>query len=39
LLLPADLDFLGLFHGIDERVPIAGLEFGVRALSRFLAAT
>ena len=39
LLLPADLDFLGLFHGIDERVPIAGLQFGVRALSRFLAAT
>jgi acetylornithine deacetylase/succinyl-diaminopimelate desuccinylase-like protein len=39
LLLPADLDFLGLFHGIDERVPIAGLEFGVRALSRFLAAS
>jgi acetylornithine deacetylase/succinyl-diaminopimelate desuccinylase-like protein len=39
LLLPDDLDFLGLFHGIDERVPIAGLEFGVRALSRFLAAT
>jgi acetylornithine deacetylase/succinyl-diaminopimelate desuccinylase-like protein len=39
LLLPADLDFLGLFHGIDERVPLAGLQFGVRALSRFLAAT
>jgi acetylornithine deacetylase/succinyl-diaminopimelate desuccinylase-like protein len=37
LLLPPDLDFMGLFHGIDERVPIAGLQFGVRALSRFLA--
>jgi acetylornithine deacetylase/succinyl-diaminopimelate desuccinylase-like protein len=37
LLLPADLDFMGLFHGIDERVPIDGLQFGVRALSRFLA--
>jgi acetylornithine deacetylase/succinyl-diaminopimelate desuccinylase-like protein len=39
LLLPADLDFMGLFHGIDERVPIAGLQFGVRALSRFLASS
>jgi acetylornithine deacetylase/succinyl-diaminopimelate desuccinylase-like protein len=37
LLLPADLDFMGLFHGIDERVPIDGLQFGTRALSRFLA--
>jgi acetylornithine deacetylase/succinyl-diaminopimelate desuccinylase-like protein len=37
LLLPADLDFMGLFHGIDERVPIDGLHFGIRALSRFLA--
>ncbi len=36
LQLPADLDFMGLFHGIDERVPIDGLHFGVRALSRFL---
>ena len=25
LLLPADLDFMALFHGIDERVPIEGL--------------
>jgi acetylornithine deacetylase/succinyl-diaminopimelate desuccinylase-like protein len=39
LRLPAELDFVGMFHGIDERVPIAGLQFGVRALSRFLAAT
>jgi len=37
LRLPPDLDFMGLFHGIDERVPIDGLHFGVRALSRFLA--
>lgn len=36
LRLPADLDFTGLFHGIDERVPVAGLEFGVRVLDRFL---
>lgn len=39
LRLPADMDFVGMFHGIDERVPISGLQFGVRALSRFLAAT
>jgi acetylornithine deacetylase/succinyl-diaminopimelate desuccinylase-like protein len=39
LKLPADLDFLGLFHGVDERVPIDALQFGVRAFSRFLAAT
>ncbi len=36
LLLPADLDFMGLFHGIDERVPVEGLQFGVRVLDRFL---
>jgi acetylornithine deacetylase/succinyl-diaminopimelate desuccinylase-like protein len=39
LRLPPDLDFVGMFHGIDERVPISGLQFGVRALSRFLAGT
>ncbi|MBA3278953.1 MAG: M20/M25/M40 family metallo-hydrolase [Geodermatophilaceae bacterium] len=38
LKLPPDLDFAGLFHGIDERVPIEGLHFGVRALDRFLRA-
>lgn len=38
LRLPADLDFSGLFHGIDERVPVSGLEFGVRVLDRFLLA-
>ncbi len=36
LLLPPDLDFMALFHGIDERVPIDGLRFGVRVLDRFL---
>ena len=36
LLLPADLDFTALFHGIDERVPVEGLQFGVRVLDRFL---
>jgi acetylornithine deacetylase/succinyl-diaminopimelate desuccinylase-like protein len=37
LRLPAELDFTSLFHGIDERVPIDGLKFGVRVLERFLA--
>jgi acetylornithine deacetylase/succinyl-diaminopimelate desuccinylase-like protein len=36
LLLPADLDFTALFHGIDERVPVDGLKFGVRVLDRLL---
>ncbi len=36
LRLPADLDFSGMFHGIDERVPLDGLAFGVRVLDRFL---
>ncbi len=36
LRLPPDLNFAALFHGIDERVPIEGLEFGVRVLDRLL---
>lgn len=36
LRLPPDLDFTALFHGVDERVPIDAVEFGVRALDRFL---
>lgn len=36
LLLPPDLDFASLFHGSDERVPVEGLEFGVRVLDRLL---
>ncbi len=36
LQLPAELDFSGMFHGIDERVPVAALRFGVRVLDRFL---
>ena len=36
LLLPPDLNFSALFHGIDERVPVEGLQFGVRVLDRFL---
>jgi acetylornithine deacetylase/succinyl-diaminopimelate desuccinylase-like protein len=36
LRLPADLDFTGLFHGVDERVPVDALEFGARVFDRFL---
>ena len=34
--LPADLDFSGMFHGVDERVPVDALRFGVRVLDNFL---
>ena len=37
LRLPPDLDFTGLFHGVDERVPVESLRFGVRVLDRFIA--
>ncbi|HEX6327169.1 MAG TPA: M20/M25/M40 family metallo-hydrolase [Jiangellaceae bacterium] len=36
LRLPPDLDFAGMFHGVDERVPTDGLQFGARVLDRFL---
>ena len=36
LRLPADLDFAGMFHGVDERVPVESLRFGVRVLDEFL---
>jgi acetylornithine deacetylase/succinyl-diaminopimelate desuccinylase-like protein len=36
LRLPDELDFASLFHGIDERVPVDGLQFGVRVLDHFL---
>ena len=36
LKLPADLDFVGMFHGVDERVPVESLEFGCRVLDTFL---
>ncbi len=38
LQMPAGLDYWRLFHGIDERVPVDGLRFGVRVLDRFLRA-
>ena len=36
LKLPADLDFMALFHGVDERIPLESLDFGVKALEDFL---
>ncbi|MGQ4419685.1 M20/M25/M40 family metallo-hydrolase, partial [Streptomyces sp. SAS_269] len=36
LKLPEDLDYQALFHGVDERVPVEALHFGVRVLDRFL---
>jgi acetylornithine deacetylase/succinyl-diaminopimelate desuccinylase-like protein len=36
LRLPADVDFFGMFHGVDERVPVDALRFGVRVLDGFL---
>jgi acetylornithine deacetylase/succinyl-diaminopimelate desuccinylase-like protein len=36
LRLPAELDFFGMFHGVDERVPVDALKFGVRVLDGFL---
>jgi acetylornithine deacetylase/succinyl-diaminopimelate desuccinylase-like protein len=36
LRLPPDLDFSGMFHGVDERVPVESLRFGARVLDRFL---
>jgi len=35
LRLPADLDFSGMFHGVDERVPVDALTFGTRVLDKF----
>ncbi|MFM8672273.1 MAG: M20/M25/M40 family metallo-hydrolase [Candidatus Nanopelagicus sp.] len=36
LRLPKELDFFSLFHGVDERVPLDSLKFGVRVLYNFL---
>ncbi|HEY0934217.1 MAG TPA: M20/M25/M40 family metallo-hydrolase [Trebonia sp.] len=36
LRLPPELDFAGMFHGVDERVPLESLQFGVRVLDRLL---
>ena len=36
LKLPTDLDFPGMFHGVDERVPLDSLVFGRRVLRDLL---
>jgi len=38
LLIDSDggYDYRAMAHGVDERVPIKGLEFGVRVLDRFM---
>jgi acetylornithine deacetylase/succinyl-diaminopimelate desuccinylase-like protein len=36
LRLPAELDFTGMFHGVDERVPIDALVFGQQVLTDLL---
>jgi acetylornithine deacetylase/succinyl-diaminopimelate desuccinylase-like protein len=36
LKMPPDLDYWRLFHGVDERVPVDGLRFGVSVLDEFL---
>ncbi|HOQ22491.1 MAG TPA: M20/M25/M40 family metallo-hydrolase [Microbacterium sp.] len=36
LRLPDDLDFTGMFHGVDERVPIDALVFGQQVLTDLL---
>jgi acetylornithine deacetylase/succinyl-diaminopimelate desuccinylase-like protein len=36
LKLDADFNFMAMFHGVDERVPVEGLAFGTRVLKDFL---
>jgi acetylornithine deacetylase/succinyl-diaminopimelate desuccinylase-like protein len=36
MLLPPDIDFPAMFHGVDERVPLEALDFGSRVLSDLL---
>jgi acetylornithine deacetylase/succinyl-diaminopimelate desuccinylase-like protein len=36
LQLPAELDFPGMFHGVDERVPLDALVFGRQVLADLL---
>jgi acetylornithine deacetylase/succinyl-diaminopimelate desuccinylase-like protein len=36
LKLPAELDFPGMFHGVDERVPLDALVFGRKVLGDLL---
>ncbi|MGW6771079.1 M20/M25/M40 family metallo-hydrolase [Streptomyces sp. NPDC055037] len=36
LKLPPGFDYQALFHGVDERVPVSALHFGVRVLDHYL---
>lgn len=36
LQLPPDLDFAALFHGVDERIPVAGYFWGIEVLTDLL---
>ncbi|MEW2403934.1 M20/M25/M40 family metallo-hydrolase [Streptomyces sp. NPDC046862] len=36
LKLPEGYDYGAMFHGVDERVPVEALHFGVEVLDRFL---
>lgn len=36
LAIPEGFPYRKMAHGVDERVPVSALEFGARALSRFL---
>ncbi|MEU0202276.1 MULTISPECIES: M20/M25/M40 family metallo-hydrolase [unclassified Streptomyces] len=36
LKLPEGYDYGAMYHGVDERVPVEALHFGVRVLDRFL---
>lgn len=35
--LPQDLSFTKMFHGVNERIPVAGFHFGVRTLFEVIA--
>ncbi|MGC5584738.1 M20/M25/M40 family metallo-hydrolase [Ornithinimicrobium sp. W1679] len=37
LRLPEELDFVGMFHGVDERVPTDAIRFGTRVLGQLVA--
>lgn len=36
LKLPVGFDYAALFHGVDERVPVEALHFGVKVLDHYL---
>ncbi|MEU6705514.1 M20/M25/M40 family metallo-hydrolase [Streptomyces wuyuanensis] len=36
LKLPEGFDYAAMFHGVDERVPVEALHFGVRVLDHYL---